>query len=66
MPWTGRSNLEGAELFQYIGQVFWPNGIMAWMLAKAKDGTVHYFSSETGTFVLGSQVGTAMALLELK
>ncbi len=57
---------EGAEAFQYIGRVIWPNGLLAWIMAKANDGSLHYFSSETGTFILGSKLGTAKILLDLK
>jgi hypothetical protein len=64
MDW--QIEFEGTEFFQYIGRVLWPNGGLAWIMAKAKDGTVHYFSSETGAFVFGSKIGTLKALLELQ
>jgi len=45
------------ESVQWIGRAPWPNGAVSWFSA-AVPGTTHYFTSETGFFIVGSKSGT--------
>ena len=40
-----------------IGKKVWPNGFLSWIAVNLPTGT-HYFTSETGTFIMGSKKAT--------
>jgi hypothetical protein len=52
--------VRGASLIQWLGKCPWPNGAVSWFLIDAQ-GQKHYFTSETGPFVFGSNNSTRSA-----
>jgi hypothetical protein len=49
---------------QWLGKAPWPNGAVSWILAQNANGK-HYFSSETGAFIIGSNRTTKAMLDEI-
>jgi len=45
---------------KWLGKCPWPNGAVSWFLIET-NGQKHYFSSETGAFVFGSNKSTREA-----
>jgi hypothetical protein len=49
-----------SSTLQWLGKCPWPNGAVSWF-SMDTEGHKHYFSSETGTFVFGSNKSTREA-----
>ena len=49
---------------RWIGEKIWPNGFISWFVLDIQ-GEKHYFTSETGTTVLGSRKSTREIYKEL-
>lgn len=43
--------------FQWVGQKFWPNGLLSWFMIRSADET-YYITSETGLTIINSEKTT--------
>ena len=50
----------GQAAFRWLGKCPWPNGAVSWFMVDAT-GQKHYFTSETGAFIIGSDKTTKAA-----
>jgi hypothetical protein len=53
----------GNSSVKWLGKCPWPNGAVSWFLFETQ-GEKHYFTSETGTFIFGSNKSTKAAFDE--
>jgi hypothetical protein len=51
---------QNASQINWLGKCPWPNGAVSWFVVESQ-GQKHYFTSETGAFVFGSNNSTKSA-----